>query len=196
MWDQFACSIGMDMIVYGLLTDVNTFFLENPDNLCRKPTFFDYHLLYSPPQFIWLAMVAFKTMFARIALCLRNTPNVFAILFGISFNLSTYCWFWYSNLVGDTSFTPFPFETKINFVSLCLISWFDICNTKLINLWETSVSFFYFCIAVGRSLGLRAPAAWQSRGVFHIIKLYYIRKTLRFYLDSSIKEHKRTKERA
>ncbi|MBQ8565377.1 MAG: hypothetical protein IJ442_06055, partial [Bacteroidaceae bacterium] len=40
-------------------------------------------------------------------------------------------------------------------------------------------------IAVGRSLGLRAPAAWQSRGVFHNIISLLTRKTLRFYLDSS-----------
>ena len=44
---------------------------------------------------------------------------------------------------------------------------------------------FLFCIAVGRSLGLRAPAAWQSRGVFHNIISLLTRKTLRFYLDSS-----------
>lgn len=46
---------------------------------------------------------------------------------------------------------------------------------------------FLFCIAVGRSLGLRAPAAWQSRGVFHNIISFLTRKTLRFYLDSSAK---------
>ena len=34
-------------------------------------------------------------------------------------------------------------------------------------------------------MGLRAPAAWQSRGVFHNIISLLTRKTLRFYLDSS-----------
>ena len=64
----------MDVVVYSLLGDVYTSLAKHYGNLTRRPIVLYYHLVYAPPQFLRLAVVPFKPMFAPRRLA---SPAVF-----------------------------------------------------------------------------------------------------------------------
>ena len=56
---------------------------------------------------------------------------------------------WLIPTMSAISFLAVFFWSKAKICDLCSeINWWYICNTKLVNLWETSVSFFLFVLLV------------------------------------------------
>ena len=69
----------MDVVVYSLLGDVYTFLAKHSGNLSRRPIVLYYHLVYAPPQFLRLAVVPFKSMFAPHTFALGIAPHILPI---------------------------------------------------------------------------------------------------------------------
>ena len=115
MQSQFPGRIGMDMVVDGLLGDVDSLFPEYPRYLGRRPFLLFDHALYSPPQFFRHAVMPFKLVLAGIALPLGICPYILPSGFELRL---------ISRLTVDSDTTmrtaPFLFQTKIYFISLCL----------------------------------------------------------------------------
>ena len=79
---------------------------------------------------------------------------------------------WLIPMMSAISFLAVFFWSKAKICDLCSeINWWYICNTKLVNLWETSVSFFLFVLLVvsfsspreADNLSLRVENVYISR---------------------------------
>ena len=116
---QFSRRVGMDVVVDGLLADAYAFLTQNASYLPRRPVVL-YHAVDAPPQFVWLAVVACEAVPASLTPCLRIFPYVAAVRLRVAPDFAAHCRFGHSYFVSYTAFAPFPFQAKINCVSLCL----------------------------------------------------------------------------
>ena len=74
----------MDVVVDGLLHDVNTLTSEHACNLAGRPVLILYHAVNTPPYVLRLAVIAFKAVLAGFALGLCILPHIRAVWLGVS----------------------------------------------------------------------------------------------------------------
>jgi len=91
MWGQLSGGVRVNVIVNGLLDNVDALLAQNSGNLGWRPVLFDYHLIYTPPEFRRFAVVALQTMLACIRLCLGVTPHIPAVGVAVAMQLTAHC---------------------------------------------------------------------------------------------------------
>ena len=81
----------MNVIINGLLDNMDALLAQNSGNLSRRPVFVNDHLLYTPPKFRRFAMVALHPMLACFRLCLGVEPHLFAVGVAVATQLTAHC---------------------------------------------------------------------------------------------------------
>ena len=94
MWHmrgQFTGFVRVNVIVNGLLDDMDSLLAQNSCYLGRRPVFVYNHSLNTPPEFRRFAMVALHTMLACFCLCLGVTPHILAVGVAVAMQLPAHC---------------------------------------------------------------------------------------------------------
>ena len=73
MWSQLSGGVRVNVIVNGLLDNVNALLTQNSGNLGWRPVLLNYHLIYTPPEFRRFAVVALQTMLQPSLIPFANT---------------------------------------------------------------------------------------------------------------------------
>ena len=121
MWQvrpQLACRVGMDMVVDGLLGNMYAFLCQYAGDLCRRPVLLQNHLVYAPPEFRWLAVVALKAMTTAVTSALCIQPYILSRGVTVPADFPAYSRGMYADFFCDATYSPMPLGSKVNFVPL------------------------------------------------------------------------------
>ena len=162
---QYSSSISMYDVVDTLVRHDGSFFLQNLWYLSWRPLFFYDELLDSPHQFGSKGCIACGTLATLHCLVVHLEPNVFADRVLLRLN-SRERVDWPVPTIRAISFLGHFLCSKAKICDLCSeVSCLYICNTKIINLGESSKRRLLFCIA-GIALRGCAPRPRDKPAVF------------------------------
>ena len=143
----FPCCVIVDDVIDGLVWHLYASFMRRYPDICLGDhwSLVIYSLILQTNSSESLALVT--VLFLR---CIAISCAFVQIYFpeGVLLRLiSRESVDWLIPTMSAISFLAVFFWSKAKICDLCSeINWWYICNTKLVNLWETSVSFF-ICIA-------------------------------------------------
>ncbi len=74
----------------GLLDYVDSFLTQHLGDLSRRPVLINNHLLYAPPKFRRLTVVALQTLSAGVGFCLGVAPYILSVGVAVALQLPVF----------------------------------------------------------------------------------------------------------